>query len=198
MVRFPGKHGALWILQPPRARFPRLGRDLTVDVAIVGGGITGLTAAWLLKRAGKSVAVLELGEIGSGATGRTSGHLTALTDRPLSRIAEDFGEAGARQVVHDGLEAIDQIESICRSGIDARFERVPGFRYCETEEGLPALRQEAELAARLGLQAGLTNQVPLPFPVHGAIRIDGQAQFHPLLYLEGLVQQVAGASGHVF
>jgi len=198
MVRFPGKHGALWILQPPRARFPRLGRDLTVDVAIVGGGITGLTAAWLLKRAGKSVAVLELGEIGSGATGRTSGHLTALTDRPLSRIAEDFGEAGARQVVHDGLEAIDQIESICRSGIDARFERVPGFRYCETEEGLPALRQEADLAARLGLQAGLTNQVPLPFPVHGAIRIDGQAQFHPLLYLEGLVEQVAGDSGHVF
>ena len=198
MVRFPGKHGALWSLQAPRARFPRLGRNLTVDVAIVGGGITGLTAAWLLKQAGKSVAVLELGEIGSGATGRTSGHLTALTDRPLSRIVEDFGEAGARQVLRDGLDAIDQIESICKSGIDAHFERVPGFRYRETEEGLQVLREEADLAAQLGLPATFTNQVPLPFPVSGAVRIDGQAQFHPLLYMEGLVEQVAGDSGHIF
>jgi len=198
MVRFPGKHGALWGLQPPRARFPRLGRDLAVDVAIVGGGITGLTTAWLLKQAGKSVAILELGEIGSGATGRTSGHLSALPDRSLTQLVADFGEAGARQVVGAGQDAIDQIESICRTGVEARFERVPGFRFSESEEALQALREEADLAARLGLRAGFTTQVPLPFPVSGAVRIDDQAQFHPLLYLEGLVEQVAGDAVHIF
>ncbi|HVR87658.1 MAG TPA: FAD-dependent oxidoreductase, partial [Planctomycetota bacterium] len=198
MIRRSGKHGALWSLEPPRARFPRLGRDLAVDVAIVGAGITGLTAAWLLKKAGKSVAVLELGEVGSGATGRTSGHLTALPDRPLPQIVADFGEAGARLVVRSGLEAIDRIESICAAGIDAQFERVSGFRYSETEDGLAALHEEAEVAARLGLRAAYTEQVPLPFPVRGAVRIENQAQFHPLLYLEGLVEQVAGDGCHIF
>src|SRR5436190_15716457 len=128
MIRFAGKHGALWSRQPTRAHFPRLGRDITVDVAIVGGGITGLTAAWLLKKAGKKVAVLELGELGSGATGRTSGHLTALTDRSLLDLAADFGEEGAAQAMRSGQDAIALIESICAGGVQAQFERVPGFR----------------------------------------------------------------------
>jgi glycine/D-amino acid oxidase-like deaminating enzyme/nitrite reductase/ring-hydroxylating ferredoxin subunit len=198
MIRFAGKHGAVWSVEAPRVRFPRLCRDLAVDVAVVGAGITGLTAAWLLKKAGKSVAVLDLGELGSGATGRSSGHLTALPDRPLSRILADFGEAGAREVVRSGQEAIDQIESICAGGVEARFERVPGFRYSETEVGLQSLHEEAEAAARLGLPATFAEQVPLPFPVRGALRIEHQAQFHPLLYLEGLVEQVAGDGCHIF
>lgn len=198
MIRFSGKHGALWGLQPTRAHFPRLGRDITVDVAIVGGGITGLTAAWLLKKAGLKVALLELGELGSGATGRTSGHLTALTDRPLPDLAADFGEDGAAQVFRSGQAAIALIESICAGGVQAQFERIPGYRFSETPEGAERLRREAELARRLGLPAAFTTEVPVPFPVRGAVRVDGQAQFHPLLYLEGLMEQTAGDDCHIF
>ncbi|HLY73500.1 MAG TPA: FAD-dependent oxidoreductase, partial [Planctomycetota bacterium] len=137
-------------------------------------------------------------EVGNGATGRTSGHLTALPDRPLAQIESDFGEAGARQVVRSGQEAIDLIQSICAAGIDAQFERVPGFRYSETEQGANELHDEAALARRLDLRASWTDRVPLPFPVKGALRIENQAQFHPLLYLEGLVEQVAGDGCYLF
>jgi glycine/D-amino acid oxidase-like deaminating enzyme/nitrite reductase/ring-hydroxylating ferredoxin subunit len=198
MIRFAGKHGSLWKVRSPRAHYPRLGREVTVDVAIVGGGITGLTAAWLLKMGGKRVAVLELNEVGGGSTGSSSGHLAALPDRPLERLLGDFGEEGARTALRSGQEAIDLIESIAATGANSGFERVPGFRFTEEEDRLSELRKEAELAAHLGLPAVFTESVPVPFPVKGAIRVDQQAQIDPVLYLETLVERVAGEGSHVF
>jgi len=198
MIRLPGKHGSLWQAHPPRARYPRLGRDLTVDVVIVGGGITGLTAAWLLKRGGKRVAVLELAEVGSGSTGRSSGHLTALPDQPLDKLVSDFGEEGARSVLRNGQEAIDLVESIAAGGGDVGFERVPGYRFTEHADQVERLRKESMLAARLGLSAGFVDSVPLPFPVPGALRVERQGQIDPMRYLESLVERVAGDGSYVF
>src|SRR5690242_1518291 len=72
-------------------RFRALERDLHVDVAIIGAGITGLTAAYLLKRAGKRVAVIDRDRIGGVDTGHTSAHVTCVTDRDLAGLVEDFG-----------------------------------------------------------------------------------------------------------
>jgi len=76
----------VWSRRLAPSRFPPLARDLTVDVAIIGAGITGLTAAWQLRKAGLKVAVLDLHGVARGATGHTSGHLTALPDRPLGAL----------------------------------------------------------------------------------------------------------------
>jgi len=198
MIRIPGKHGSLWQARPPRARYPRLGRDLTVDVTIVGGGITGLTAAWLLKRSGKRVAVVELSEVGGGVTGHSSGHLTALPDRSLGSLVAHFGPEAAKTVVRSGLEAIDLIESIATSLDDIGFDRVPGFRFTESDERIEELRRETELARSLGLAAEFVESIPAPFPVRGALRVDHQAEFHPKQYLEALVGLVAGEGCQVF
>ncbi len=73
------------------ANYPTLDSSLHVDVAIIGGGITGLTAALHLRQAGRRVAVLEAGHLGDGTTGFTSAHLDATTDTPLARLVFDFG-----------------------------------------------------------------------------------------------------------
>src|SRR6266481_9448671 len=72
--------------------------DIEVDVAIVGGGITGLTAAAWLQQSGRRVVLLESDQIGSGTSGFTSGHLDATTDLPLDEMISDFGQSAAAAI----------------------------------------------------------------------------------------------------
>lgn len=85
------KQEPLW-LAGKHAAFPSLKRKLHVDVLVIGGGITGLTAAWLLKKAGRKVALAERKEIVSGETAHTSAHITYPTDRRLTALIKHFGK----------------------------------------------------------------------------------------------------------
>lgn len=178
--------------------FPSLDQDLHVDVAILGAGITGLTAARWLKEAGQRVAVVEALEVGAGTSGFTSGHLDATTDEPLSRMIFNFGEEPARQVISASREAIGQIESWCRQFGDCEFERIPSFQFTESSGGIDALRNQAAAARRLGLRASLVQHVPLPFPCASAVRIEQQGRFHSLRYLRHLAREVHGGGSWVF
>src|SRR5688572_27149626 len=106
---------SLWRATSHLRRFAPLSRDLDVDVAIVGAGITGLTAAVLLGRAGRRVAVLQRDHVGSGETGSTTSHLTEAVDARYRTLVKDFGEEGARLVAKSSRDAIDQIEAIARA-----------------------------------------------------------------------------------
>ena len=110
------------------SHFPPLETDIDVDVAILGGGITGLTAAMHLQRIGRRVAVLEAGQIGCGTTGFTSGHLDATTDLALSRMIFEYGESAASVITTATREAIDQIEARCSPWPDCEFRRIPSYR----------------------------------------------------------------------
>src|SRR5688572_22014859 len=100
---------SVWIDSHPGRAFPALLADIRVDVAIVGAGITGLTAGLLLKRAGLKVAVIDSLKVGRGNSGFTTAHLTAALDTRLHRLIEDFGEDGAALAVDSQRAAIDRI-----------------------------------------------------------------------------------------
>ena len=161
---------------------------------MIGGGITGLSAALFLKQAGKSVCVLERDLIGSADTGHTSAHLTYVTDLRLSELANRFGEQQAALVWHAGGVAIDQIEQIARDhSLDCQFQRVPGFLHASLDgqhDEADALRAEATLARQLGFEAEFIENTPI---VHlPGIRFRDQAKCHPILYLAGLARLIDG------
>ena len=110
---------SLWVDAPSTA-YPRLDRDkLAVDVAVVGGGISGVTTALLLKLAGKKVALLEARRIGSGVTGGTTGHLTEAIDTRYRDLERSFGADGAALVAASSRVAIETIAPHSNSSVPA-------------------------------------------------------------------------------
>jgi glycine/D-amino acid oxidase-like deaminating enzyme/nitrite reductase/ring-hydroxylating ferredoxin subunit len=180
---------SLWHATYQLRSFAPLSADLVTDIAIVGGGITGLTAAVILSRAGKHVVLLERDHLGSGETGNTTSHLTEAVDGRYQRIAKDFGADGARLVARATREAIDWIErSIC-GGVQCGFQRLPGYLYTEREWDLEWLADELDAARLAGCDVEWEDQPPLPFETHGAIRWNNQGQVHATAYLDALIDE---------
>lgn len=195
----PNYTNALWTETPPLGRFPRLAGDLTIDVAIIGAGITGVTAARLLKDAGLRVALVESRRVGKGETSKTTAHLTEVLDTRLHTLVSRFGVDGARLAVAGQRAACNRIAAFIElRSIDCDFQRLPGFLYAETPDGVRTLEAEAEAAERIGLPAALTREVPLPFPVFQALRFEQQAQFQPRAYLHALCDGLDCGGSHVF
>lgn len=172
--------------------------DERVDVAVVGAGITGLTAARLLVAAGKKVAVLEQGRVGSGTTGGTTAHVTQVPDRRYAELVSKFGRDAMRQVVESTRAAMERIAAFVEEdAISCDFARVPAWLYTESEDEVSRLQEEADAAREVGMPAAFVREVPLPFPTAGAVRFDNQARFHPLAYLGGLAGKIVDRGGRI-
>ena len=193
--RTEGKPVSLWVATAGTTGYPQLVADVEVDVAVIGGGVAGLTAALALKRAGQTVAVIEAARVGTGVTGHTTGKVTSLHRLVYSELAESHGNATARTYGQANQAALEHIaRTVSEERIDCGFRRVANYTYAESQAALDLVRTEADLAARLGLPSSFTTDVPLPFPVRGAVRFDGQAQLHALKYLQGLAGAVDGTA----
>jgi glycine/D-amino acid oxidase-like deaminating enzyme/nitrite reductase/ring-hydroxylating ferredoxin subunit len=190
---------SFWIGTTPDTDYPALSSDVSVDVAVVGAGITGITTAVLLKQAGKTVALLDSTRIVRGATGYTTGKVTAGHGAVYSPLTKSFGEDGARTYAESNQAAIERIADLAKEhGIDCDFERKANYVVAEQEEEREQLKAEAETMKRLGLPAEFVTETPLPYGVAGAVRLDNQAQFHPRKYLLGLAATIPGDGSHVF
>jgi glycine/D-amino acid oxidase-like deaminating enzyme/nitrite reductase/ring-hydroxylating ferredoxin subunit len=197
-MQLPDESQSIWTATTPETSYLPLETDLEVDVAIVGGGLTGLVAAWHLVEAGRRVAVIEQRRIAFGETGHTTAHLTGLIDARYSAVERSFGLDGAQLVCRSSLEAIDWIEHTARTlGIDCDFERVPAFLYTERAEDLDGIGVEMAAARRAGLDVSVEHDVPLPFPTAGGMRIAHQAQFHPRRFLLPLAERIAKQGGTI-
>jgi glycine/D-amino acid oxidase-like deaminating enzyme/nitrite reductase/ring-hydroxylating ferredoxin subunit len=190
---------SFWLETTPETNYPALTDSITVDVAIVGGGITGITAAILLKEAGKTVALVDSKRIVHGASGYTTAKVTAGHGASYSKIRRAFGEEGIRTYARANQAALDWIAQLVDANrIDCDFERRPNYVYAESEDEVSQLRQEAEVERQAGLATRLVDETPLPFSVLAALRLENQAQFHPRKYLLALAATIPGDGSHVF
>jgi glycine/D-amino acid oxidase-like deaminating enzyme/nitrite reductase/ring-hydroxylating ferredoxin subunit len=192
-----GHHDSLWTATAPGRAFPALDRDLWVDVAVVGGGITGLTAAFALQRAGLKVAVLDQGRLAAGASGYTTAHLTMAFDTGLDQLRRAVGDDGARAVWQAGRLAIDHIEKTASAeGISCQFRRVPAYYFASRGRDAQTVEDEAAHARALGFVADIARR-PGPYPPmrHTVMRLANQAEFHPRRYLLGLADRFVAAGG---
>ena len=193
------KSKAVWAAtKMPRCR--RLECDVDADVCIVGGGISGLTTAYLLGKEGQQVVVLEDGGLASGTTGVTTAHLSNAIDDKISEIERWHGEEGTRLAVESHGAAIDLIEQIADElEVDCDFERLDGYLFCAPGDDSEILDDELAAAHRAGLRgAELVPWVPLDYDTGPAIRFPRQARFHPLKYLAALARAIKVQGGRIY
>ena len=158
----------------PEAETPSIGGDW--DVVVVGAGITGLTTAALLARAGKSVLVLEAHRVGFGSTGRSTAKVSLLQGTHYSRISRRHPSSVLRQYAEANAEGLAWIARFCEEhGVD--HQRRPAYTYANGEKGAASMRAELEALHKAGVEAATwVDEVPLPFETAGAVRLDDQLQ----------------------
>ena len=189
-----------WSASTTFPQFAKLASDTDAEVVVVGGGMTGLTAAYLLAKAGKRVIVLERGRCAATDTGHTSAHLTMVTDVRLSELVKGFGRTHAQAVWDAGLAAIAQIDGIVREhAIDAGFEWVDGYLHAplddDASDQLEHLEADAKLAAELGFDAEYIESIP--FVGGPGVRFANQARIQPRQYLAGVAKAFVALGGRI-
>jgi glycine/D-amino acid oxidase-like deaminating enzyme/nitrite reductase/ring-hydroxylating ferredoxin subunit len=190
-----------WATTATFPHFARLAENLETGVVVVGAGMTGLTAAYRLAKAGKRVVVLERGRCAGIDTGHTSAHLTMVTDTRMSELVKRFGRNHAQAVWDAGLAAIATIDQIVRAhAIDAGFDWVDGYLHAplngDTDQEAARLREEATLASDMGFDAEYVEAVPLVN--RPGIRFSDQARIHPRLYLAGVAKAFVELGGRIY
>lgn len=190
---------SLWLAEPG-ADYPALTADDSADVAVIGGGITGLTTALLLKRAGLRVAVLEAERVGQGASGNNTAKVSALQGTVYSELIRRHGVAAAAGYARANLAGVERLAGIVKQeGIDCELLRHPAVTYAIDESERASVEAEYDAAKRAGLEVSQDrNGTDLPFPTFGSVRLDDQLALHPVRYLRGLAAAVHGDGSHVF
>src|SRR5215207_1356686 len=182
---------SVWIATTPETSYPPLSGQVTVDVAVIGAGITGLTVAALLKRAGARVGVIEAGRVASGVTGYTTAKITSLHSLVYHDLVKNLGEEQARRYADANQAAIELMAVIVEEHrIDCDFRRMAAYTYTEDPNRVEDIRAEVDASLRLGLPASYTESSDLPYPIRAAVRFDNQALFHPRKYCVALARVI--------
>lgn len=182
---------SLWMGTASAQSYPCFKEDMHCEVAIVGAGLTGITTALLLAKAGIDVVVLEADTVGSGTSGRTTAKVTIQHGLCYQSLTEHRAQCYA-QANTAGAALISSL--IGEYHIDCDYEKQPSYVYTLDENQISRIEKEMLAYEKLGLAGRITTQTGLPFDVKSAIILDDQAQFHPLKYLYSLAK-VASASG---
>ena len=197
-MQLPGSSEPLWADTVAPTSYPQLSGEHSASVAVVGGGITGLTTALLLATRGLDVVLLEARTLASGTTGGTTAKVTSQHGLLYDRLISSHGDEVAGIYAVANAAAVEQVAALVEQGIDCDFQRRDAYVYTADPEQLAALEREVTATQRLGLPASFTQSTELPFDVLGALRFDGQAQLNPRRYCAGLAELLVAAGGQIF
>lgn len=190
-----------WRATSERTPYTPLSSNLSVDVLVIGGGITGVTTAYLLQKAGKSVALIERDEIARGETGFTTAHLTYATDTRLSELVAHVGKDHANAAWHANYYGMLKIGEIVQElGIECELQAVPNYlvmaKNTDWELEIKALREDEKLAREFGFDCHYEDSLP-PYGLPGIV-FANNLKLHPLLYIRAVAQAAVNLGARIF
>lgn len=194
-----GRNTSLWNFNGhPDGPEDRFSSDEIYDTLIVGAGITGLTAALILQKAGRKCVVADARHAGFGTTGGTTAHINTFADTTFAEVEKAFSAEAATQFARAIAQSVETIDRLVHTyNIDCDFEWRRGFVYAETDQEAKELDDLYESALRAGVAVSPTETVPTTASYRKAVVFERQAQFHPLKYIRGLQQAFVAAGGTV-
>jgi glycine/D-amino acid oxidase-like deaminating enzyme/nitrite reductase/ring-hydroxylating ferredoxin subunit len=197
----PGESLSAWLDTHDIPTYTSLDQNINVDVCVIGGGIAGLTTAYMLIKEGKSVCILESFELGSGQTGRTTAHASAALGTRYYDLETYHSEEGARLIAQSHTAALDRIEQIVATEkIECNLERLSGYLFQGANTESDVLMSEHAAARRAGLiYTKMLENAPLTqFKTGPCLAFPRQLQFHPLKYITGLAKAITAGGGKIF
>ena len=178
---------SVWHSTAKKPCFESLKNDIKVDVLIIGGGIMGILCAHALGSAGVNYALVEAGEICGGITKNTTAKVTFQHGLIYDKLIRTFGKESALMYLEANMRALDKYRELCQD-IDCDFEARDSFVY--STDDMQRLEKEAETLNSLGIPAELVSKPSIPLSVVGAVKVTGQAQFHPLKFLYAIAKDL--------
>lgn len=180
-------------------KFNQLNQDIETDVVIVGGGITGITAAYLLVKEGIKVTLIDAGKLLNGTTGHTTAKITAQHDLIYDDFINHFGISKARMYYEANSNALKFIKNtIHELQIDCDFSEQDAYLYTTSEQNVQKIEKEYQAYQKLNIDGKLVREIPFTIKTYLALGMKNQAQFHPLKYLTRLVKEITDKGGLIF
>ncbi|KYG29315.1 FAD-dependent oxidoreductase [Alkalihalobacillus trypoxylicola] len=188
-----------WRESTKLASFSSLDHDIHVDVAIVGGGITGISTAYLLAKNGVKVALIEANQLANGTTGHTTAKITAQHDLIYNEYIQHFGEEKAKLYYDSHTEAKNfMTQLINEHNINCDYSAQDAFLYTTNNRGIGKIEKEFEAYQKLGIDGQYLKDLPLKLRTKAALSMKDQAQFHPLEYVSFLIKEIIAHEGIIF
>ncbi len=181
------KNYSIWLDKNKESAEPKLDKNIDVDVLIIGGGITGLSAAVSLINTNLKVALVEKNEVGHGVTARTTGKLTFLQETIYTDLKDTYSFDTSKLYYESQTDAIKIVsERIKKYNIDCNFEKTESFVYTNKEEDIDKIKEEKELLERFNIKVKEVYNLPDKTSFKYGISVSDTGVFHPLKYLCGL------------
>jgi glycine/D-amino acid oxidase-like deaminating enzyme/nitrite reductase/ring-hydroxylating ferredoxin subunit len=170
--------------------------DKTFNVLIVGGGVTGITTALQLQKAGKRCIVVEAHNLCYGTTGGTTAHLNTFFDTSYEQIRSKFGEDDAQVIAKASASALDLYRSNIETyHIDCGYEQKDAFLYAQDDKQAEELDRIYEASKKAGVDLAYTDRIPVPMDFKKALVYHEQAQVHPVKYVYALAKEFESSGG---
>jgi glycine/D-amino acid oxidase-like deaminating enzyme/nitrite reductase/ring-hydroxylating ferredoxin subunit len=194
-----GKHESVWKIGLKEKKYSNFKTGLIFDVIIIGGGITGINCAYLLKKMGYKVAIIEKTKIGHGVTLNTTAKITYGHGLIYGHLLKKFGFKKAKQYANANNFAITKMEEVIKEEkIKCDFARKSFYMFAETDKSYNKLKDEFYSLRKIFLPVSFIEKIDLPMEVKAAIKYDNQAQFNPLKYITGLADKINGNGSCIF
>ena len=180
-------------------KYPKLTQDITADVAIIGGGLTGIQTAYYLQNRGYKVVVLEKDKICFGTSGGSTGKITSQHGLLYKYLEDSNGINFAKKYYEANEEAKENISKIIeKEKIECDFERKNAYVFTEIEDEVLKIKEEIETSKKLGANAEFVTEIDLPIDILGAVKFENQAEFDPVKYCYGLSKIIIKNGGEIY